>query len=159
MEAYEQTGNRTALRHAEALAQDWLRDNPVVEGAEERVTASAAHRTGFFLCLREAETKAGRDTSWLDAALQQHAGWLAAHYAGHSNIGLDQSLELLGVGCVLGNRQQSDLAVQRIDGHAREVYDAEGVDHEQALGYAAYNYLLWRRHSTTWGPAATRACR
>ncbi|RKS71470.1 heparinase II/III-like protein [Motilibacter peucedani] len=168
--AYTAEQKQAQYARAALVTQDWIRDNPRWEQTDPRSAAQApvsgaAHRLQFLLCLRE---KVGGQP-WLDTAIARHVKFFVGRttspvsdretfvyktwkpparwprWKGANNIGLDQSLGVLGAACALGRRDWYSVAVRRIDKHAALVYDAQGVDNEQAPGYSAYNFGLWTK--------------
>ena len=163
---YTAAQKRAFLRRTIVVTQDWIRDNRGWQRADPRgparwPVASAAHRLQVLLCLRE---RTGA-VSWLDQAVAEHVAFLVGNprasdrqryvyptwrppaswprWQGANNVGLDQSLAVLGAGCRLGRRDWAAIAMRRIQTHAAIVYDYQGVDNEQAPGYSAYLYRLW----------------
>ena len=168
--AYTPAQKQAQYSRAVAVTQDWIRDNPTWEKTDPRSAwqapvSGAAHRLQFLLCLRE---KVGGQ-SWLDTAIARHVAFFVGRttaassdreqfsdpswkpvaawprWKGANNIGLDQSLGVLGAACALGRRDWYEVATRRIDKHAALVYDTQGVDNEQAPGYSAYNFGLWTK--------------
>ncbi len=152
---------------ASAVTQDWLKDNAGWEkldprGPKHSRTSAAAHRLSFLLCLR---AKIGAP-AWLDTAITQHvdflvgdprlrdtqrykfANWKPAadwpRWMGPNNLGLDQSVAVLGAACNLGRSDWATVALRRIDLNAKVTFDSQGANNEQAPGYAAYGYGQWQ---------------
>lgn len=143
-------GDATALEHAARVARDWVRDNPGDWTADRAVWEPAMHRANVLVCLREvlALRNGGRLPSsdrWIDTSLLQHAAFLRSHYSGYANHGTDESITLLGVGCLLGRSDYRDLAVTRLDEALGWAIDSEGATNEQSTGYSYFNHTLWGR--------------
>ncbi|RZS90196.1 heparinase II/III-like protein [Motilibacter rhizosphaerae] len=155
---------------AVTVTKDWIKDNPRWEqtdprGSGQAPVASAGHRLQFLLCLREATG----DQAWLDQAIARHVKFFIGKstsssadgqtyslpswkppapwpvWKGTNNIGLDQSLGVLGAACALGRQDWYDVAIRRIGKHANVVYDSQGVDNEEAPAYSSYNFSLWSK--------------
>ena len=156
--------------HVLSVVRDWADDHPAWEKADPRSAsqgpvASAAHRLQFLDCLRN-ETGG---IAWLDALIARHVAFLIGpdpkpgadrrpyvvktwhpavaypRWNGPNNRGLDQSLAVLGAACEIGRTDWYAVALRRIGKHAAVVYDAQGVDNEQAPGYSVYNLGLWTK--------------
>jgi len=133
-----------AIDGAVAIAQDWVRDHrypwPTGPGA-----GNATHpRANALLCLRRGLIQLGRPVPrWLDTSLLQHADWLKKNTWADHNVGTDQTLAIMGIGCTLGRRDLRDGAVAKLSRDITRVIDDQGANNEQAIGYARYNYALW----------------
>lgn len=143
-------GNATALAHATAIAYDWVRDNPYSWHGNVGAWESTMHRTNVLICLREVliQTHGGtlpRADSWLTTALLNHARFLQVYFSGWNNHGTDESIAMLGVGCLLGRKDYRDLAASRLAQGVTRVLDSQGANNEQSTGYALFNYSLWGR--------------
>ncbi|NHC15468.1 heparinase II/III domain-containing protein [Motilibacter deserti] len=160
---------------AVAVTKDWVADNPSWEKTDPRgstrgIVSNAGHRLQFLLCLRQTVGAQG----WLDSTIARHVAFLIGsssdklsnrrdadsrryvysnwkpaadwpRWQGPNNIGLDQSLGVISAGCELGRQDWLNVGLRRIGKHANKVYDAQGVDNEQAPGYSAYNFGLWTK--------------
>jgi hypothetical protein len=145
------TGNAAALDHARAIAKDWIRDNPYPWtdiGARE----STMHRTNVLICLREAIMTASPNgvlptaDAWVNTALLSHATFIQNNWSGPgNNHGTDESISLLGVGCVLGRTDLRNQAITRLSQGITTVIDPQGASNEQSTAYAHFNYALWGR--------------
>ncbi|MDO5697443.1 MAG: heparinase II/III family protein [Dermatophilus congolensis] len=136
------------LRHAAAIAQDWVRDHPYSWDADPVAQEPTMHRTNTLLCLRQAlAQQAGgslpAEYVWLDAALQDHARSLEAHFSKRGNHGTDEAVALLGVGCTLNLPHYTDLAVTRLGNYLNGSIDEQGATDEQSTGYGYFNRTLW----------------
>jgi len=145
-------GDVAALDHARAIARDWVLDNPYPWTSDIGANAETMHRTTVLLCLREAITAGAPGgvlpvaDQWLDTTLLAHAAFLRNNWIGPgSNTGTDQSLALLGVGCLLGHADLRDLAIARLSQAITTVIDPQGASNEQSTSYAQFNYSLWGR--------------
>ncbi|WP_261795939.1 heparinase II/III-family protein [Mobilicoccus massiliensis] len=133
-----------AIDKALVITQDWVRDNkypwPTGPGA-----GNATHtRADFMMCLRDGLAELGRPApKWLDASLLQHAEWLKKNTWKDHNVGTEQTLAVLGVGCTLGRRDHVTYGVGKLSADITRVIDSQGANNEQAVGYARYNYALW----------------
>ena len=145
-------GDGVALDHARAIAKDWVRDNPYQWTSDIGANASTMHRTNVLLCLREAIT--GRTPggalpvadAWVDTALLSHASFMQNNWSGPgNNHGTDESIALLGVGCLLDSSDLRDLAISRLSQAITTVIDAQGAANEQSTAHAQFNYSLWGR--------------
>ncbi|HEX7537902.1 MAG TPA: heparinase II/III family protein [Dermatophilaceae bacterium] len=145
-------GNVTALNHARAIAKDWIRDNPYPWTYDVGAHESTMHRTNVLLCLREAivSTSPGgvlpASDAWLNSALLTHAAFIRNYWSGPgNNHGTDESIALLGVGCVLGRSDLRNIAITRLSQGITTVIDTQGANNEQSTAYAQFNYALWGR--------------
>ncbi len=142
------TGDMAHLGHAAAVARDWVRDNPYPWAGHVAAYEATSHRANTLICLRHAVTANTGGTlpasyAWLDTALFEHGHHLVRHYDYPGNHATQQSMALLGVGCVIGRRDHADLAVQRFVQQASVAIDPEGATNEQSVGYSVYLYDLW----------------
>ena len=135
---YESTGDERYLDRATEVAKDWVRDNPR-GGRGTNQYAWQEHpvalRAPALVCL-SMHVKA----SWLTKSLREHAKVLAIpelYEKGH-NHGLDQDIGLLRIGCRLGERKWSTLAVRRMNSSAKLAIDSAGALQEQAPRYGVY---------------------
>lgn len=147
---YRSTEGPTRLRDpkaidgAVAIAQDWVKDNrypwPTGPGA-----GNATHdRADFLICLRMGLTQIGKPVpSWLNTTLVQHAEWLKKNTWADHNVGTDQTLAILGIGCTVGRRDLRDYAASKLAKDITRVIDSQGANNEQAVGYARWNHDLW----------------
>ncbi|MDO5500930.1 MAG: hypothetical protein Q4F67_14740, partial [Propionibacteriaceae bacterium] len=133
-----------AIDNAVAIAQDWVRDNrypwPTGPGA-----GNATHtRADFLMCLRDGLQQVGKPVPrWLDTSLVQHATWLRANTWPDHNVGTEQTLAVMGIGCTLRRNDLRTYAVDKLGRDITRVIDAQGANNEQAVGYARYNHALW----------------
>ncbi len=133
-----------AIDGAVAIASDWVRDNkypwPTGPGA-----GNATHtRADFLMCLRGGLQQVGKPVpKWLDASLLQHAEWLKKNTWPDHNVGTDQTLSVMGIGCTLGRKDYTNYAVGKLSKDITRVIDSQGANNEQSVGYARYNYALW----------------
>jgi hypothetical protein len=149
-------GDVDALNHAKAIAKDWIRDNPYPWTYDLGAHESTMHRTNVLLCLREAiaSTSPGgvlpASDAWLNSALLTHAAFIRNYWSGPgNNHGTDESIALLGVGCVLGQTDLRNLAITRLSQGITTVIDTQGANNEQSTAYAQFNYALWGRAEQT----------
>ena len=141
LNGYEATGDAVLLRHAEAIADDWIRDHPDDTTWRGQVLEARAHRAQVMLCLlADVPGSAVNQRALLVRALDQHARNLERIYSGDTNHGLDENLALLAIGCTLGRSAYMDFAVTRMTTSMQHTLDAQGVTNEQSTGYQAYNY-------------------
>jgi hypothetical protein len=145
-------GDVAALNHVRAIAKDWTLDNPYPWTNDVGAHESTMHRTNVLICLREAilATSAGgvlpASDAWLDSALLTHARFIQNYWSGPgNNHGTDESIALLGVGCVLGRTDLRDSAISRLSQGITTAVDAQGASNEQSTSYAQFNYALWGR--------------
>jgi hypothetical protein len=145
-------GDVAALNHVRAITKDWIRDNPYPWTRDVGADESTMHRTNVLVCLREAIMKTspgGRlpaADAWLTTALLSHAKFIQTHWSGPgNNHGTDESVVLLGVGCLLGRTDLRNLAISRLSQGITTVIDAQGASNEQSTSYAQFNYVLWGR--------------
>ncbi len=136
------------LAHAVAVTKDWLQDNPYSWDADPVAQEPTMHRTNTLLCLRRvlAEQAGGTlpaEHVWIDAALQDHARSLEAHFSKRGNHGTDEAIAILGVGCTLNLPHYTDLAVTRLGNYLKGSIDEQGATDEQATGYGYFNRALW----------------
>lgn len=146
-------GDVQARDHALAIVADWMRDHPR-DWSENLIAREATmHRTNMILCLREAiEDPSGdlpAEFAWLDDALTAHGEFLAQHYSGHGNHGVNESIGLLGAGVVLSRPDLVDTAVDRLREVLPIAIDDQGANNEQTTGYVLLNYDLWQRAART----------
>ena len=148
-------GDVAALDHARAIAKDWVRDNPYPWTGDFGANGATMHRTNVLLCLREAiadKAPGGvlpASEGWLDTTLLAHAAFMRNNWIGPgNNTGTDQSIALLGVGCLLGQTTLRDLAILRLSQAITTGVDAQGATNEQSTSYAQFNYALWVRAET-----------
>ena len=140
------TANRDpkGIDKAVALAQDWARDNkypwPAGPGA-----GNATHtRVDALACLRAGLIQVGKPVpKWLDASLVQHADWLKRNTWKDHNVGTEQTLAVLGVGCMVGRSDLTSYATNKLSGDITKVIDAQGANNEQSPGYARWNWDIW----------------
>ncbi len=139
--SYMRTGDAAQGTRIQAIAHDWINDNPLTVTRDVWLAQIAGLRATTLVCLANAVGL----PSWLSAGLTTHGGRLAdpRYYAGPSNQGLDQAIGLLGVGCVLGRRDWGDTAVTRMAKDVGVSIDAQGATNEQAPGYSSYVYDRW----------------
>lgn len=135
---YETTGDRRYLDRAVEVAKDWVKDNPRGGRRTNRYAWEehpVALRAPALVCLSR-HVKA----DWLTRSLREHAKVLAnpALYEKGHNHGLDQDIGLLSIGCRLGERSWSRLAVKRMNSSARLAIDSDGALQEQAPRYGVY---------------------
>ena len=145
-------GDLAALDHAGAIVKDWVMDNPYPWTNDVGAHEATMHRTNVLICLREAIIKTAPDgvlpvaDKWLDSALLSHASFMQNYWSGPgNNHGTDESIAMLGVGCLLDRAVLRDLAISRLSQAITTTIDAEGSSNEQATSYAQYNYVLWGR--------------
>ncbi|MDO5710914.1 MAG: heparinase II/III family protein [Micrococcales bacterium] len=133
-----------AIDTAVAIAQDWVGDNPFPWPTGPGPGNATMTRTDHLLCLRGALEKMGKPVPrWLDTSLIQHAQWLKSNIWPDHNVGTDQLIAMLGVGCVLGRADIRTDAANQLAQRIGRVIDAQGANNEQAVGYARWNYELW----------------
>lgn len=143
-------GNQEATEHLMAIVRDWAADNPYPWNGTPTAQEATMHRTNVLLCLRTvlANRNDGtlpEDAGWLDALIVTHARSLEAYFSGFGNHGTDESLAMLGVGCLLGHPYYRDLAGRRLLEILDHAIYPDGSVNEQSTGYAAFNYSLWNR--------------
>lgn len=147
-------GDTEARDHALAIVADWMRDHPG-DWTENPIALEATmHRTNMILCLREAtqNSRTGLlddEFTWLDGALARHAEFLAEHYSGLNNHGVNESVGLVGAGVILERPDLVDIAVERLREALPVAIDDEGANNEQTTGYVLLNYDLWQRAART----------
>lgn len=140
------TANRDpkAIDKAVALAQDWVRDNkypwPTGPGA-----GNATHtRVDALACLRAGLIQLGKPVpKWLDTSLVQHAEWLKRNTWKNHNVGTEQTLAVLGIGCMVGRADYKTYATNKFAGDITKVIDSQGANNEQSPGYARWNWDIW----------------
>ncbi|MDO5697636.1 MAG: heparinase II/III family protein [Dermatophilus congolensis] len=140
------TANRDpkAIDRAVALAQDWTRDNkypwPTGPGA-----GNATHtRVDALACLRAGLIQLGKPVpKWLDTSLVQHAEWLKKNTWKDHNVGTEQTLAVLGIGCMVGRNDYKLYATHKLSNDITKVIDAQGANNEQSPGYARWNWDIW----------------
>ncbi|MFC9693885.1 heparinase II/III family protein [Kribbella sp. NPDC056951] len=144
-------GDRRALQRVDAIARDWVRDNPYPWQNDAGATESTMHRTNVLICLRQAVlsglhvTRLPPAYRWIDTALLQHAQYLQRNWSGDWNHGTEESLALFGVGCTLGRADLKRTAADRLATGIKTAIDPQGSTNEQSTAYAQYNYSLWGR--------------
>lgn len=144
-------GDRAALEHASAIVSDWVRDNPYSWQSNAAAWESTMHRTNVLVCLRQAVSKAHGGTfpsathGWLGTALLQHAEFMKAHYSGYGNHGTDESIAMIGAGCVLRRPAYTTLGADRLRAGLTRAIDSQGATNEQSTAYAVFNHSLWGR--------------
>jgi hypothetical protein len=147
-------GDLTALARVNAIASDWVKDNPYSWKGDIGAWESTMHRTNVLICLRQAVLSGlavpelPTEYAWIDKALLDHATFLVNNWSGAWNHGTDESLALFGVGCTLDRTDYKDLAQQRLAAGITTSIDAEGSTNEQSTAYAQFNYSLWGRAVT-----------
>lgn len=151
-EGYTAQRDPSVLLRAETIAADWVRDNrypwPTGPGAGNATMT----RANTMLCLRAAIIRTrGSAPAWLDASLIQHANWLNKVYASWTdhNVGTDQTIAMMGIGCTLARQDFVTLAVARLRASISRVIDAQGANNEQSVGYADWNSRLWDKANNT----------
>ena len=133
-----------AIDKALVLAQDWVRDNrypwPAGPGA-----GNATHtRVDALACLRAGLIQLGRPVpKWLDTSLVQHAEWLKRNTWKDHNVGTEQTLAVLGIGCMVGRKDFQTYATNKFAGDIVKVIDSQGANNEQSPGYARWNWDIW----------------
>ncbi|GAB48133.1 heparinase II/III domain-containing protein [Mobilicoccus pelagius] len=133
-----------AIDGALTITRDWIRDNPYPWATGPGAGNATHTRADVMMCLRSGLQQLGRPVpAWLDASLLQHADWLKKHTWPDHNVGTDQTLAVMGVGCTLGRRDLRDYAVGRLSRDIGRVIDSQGANNEQSVGYARYNHALW----------------
>lgn len=147
-------GDVEARDHALAIVADWMRDHPRDWSDNLIATEATMHRTNMILCLREAieDPRSGRlpnEFAWLDEALTAHGEFLAEHYSGHGNHGVNESVGLVGAGVVLGRDDLVEVAVARLREVLPIAIDDQGANNEQTTGYVLLNHDLWQRARRT----------
>jgi hypothetical protein len=148
-------GDVAALNHVRAIAKDWIRDHPYPWTGETGPWQSTMHRTNVLICLRQAimATSPGgvlpASDAWLNTALLTHAKFIQNYWGGPgNNHGTDETIALLGVGCLLGRSDLRNLAVSRLSQAITTTIDTQGANNEQSTAYAQFNYVLWGRAQT-----------
>ncbi len=133
-----------AIDQAVAITADWVRDNPYPWPAGPGAGNGTHTRVDSMACLRAGLLQLGKPVpAWLDASLAQHAGWLRRNTWKDHNVGTEQTLAVLGVGCMLGRRDYITYAAGKLSGDITRVIDAQGANNEQSLGYARHNWDIW----------------
>jgi hypothetical protein len=145
-------GDAAALDHVRVIAKDWVLDNPHPWTNDVGAHESTMHRTNVLICLREAIVSTSPDgvlpasDAWLDTALLTHANFIQNYWSGPgNNHGTDESIALLGVGCLLSRTDLRDLAITRMSQAITTAIDTQGASNEQSTSYAQFNYALWGR--------------
>ena len=129
-----------ALDRITAIVRSYLAANPrLTSSPTAEQIASMGHRTQALACLAEA---IGRP-AWLVNAARAHAAYIAAHWKGAWNQGLEQDLGALAVGCIIGPSSIAVAAAARMDFALRRSVLPDGSSNEQAPGYAGYSYVQW----------------
>ncbi|MFK4082815.1 heparinase II/III family protein [Kribbella sp. NPDC020789] len=156
-------GDKRALQRVDAIAHDWVRDNPFPWTDDAGAAESTMHRTNVLICLRQAVLSGLRVTRlpaayrWIDVALEQHAQFLQRNWSGDWNHGTEESLALFGVGCTLGRADLKRTAAERLTTGIKTAIDAQGSTNEQSTAYAQYNYSLWGRAIDVLGKCGVEA--
>lgn len=133
-----------AIDKAVALAQDWVADNPYPWRTGPGPGNGAHTRVDSFACLRAGLIQLGRPVpAWLDTSLAQHAEWLKRNTWKDHNVGTEQTLAVLGIGCMLGRKDYVTYASGKLSGDITRVIDAQGANNEQSVGYARWNWDIW----------------
>ena len=133
-----------AIEAATAIAYDWVRDNkapwPTGPGA-----GNATHtRVDSLTCLRAGLIQLGKPVpKWLDQSLIQHADWLKRNTWKDHNVGTEQTLAVMGVGCMTGRKDLTTYAVGKFSKDIGRVIDKQGANNEQSTGYARWNWKIW----------------
>ena len=143
-------GDQRATTHLLAVVRDWSKDNPYPWNTTATAQESTMHRTNVLLCLRTVLSNRNNgtlphDARWLDGVIMTHARSLETYFSGYGNHGADESLAMLGVGCLLGQSHYRDLAGGRLLKILDHAIAPDGSVNEQSIGYAAFNYSLWNR--------------
>lgn len=143
-------GDRRAADHLLAVVKDWAKDNPYPWNASPTAQEATMHRTNVLLCLRTVLSNRNNGTipahaRWLDGVILTHARSLQVYFSGYGNHGTDESLAMLGVGCLLDRADYRKLAGQRLLAILDHAIAKDGSVNEQSTGYAAFNYSLWSR--------------
>lgn len=142
----------SVLTRAETIAADWVRDNPYPWPSGPGAGNATMTRANTLLCLRGALIRTrGSAPAWLDASLVRHATWLGAAYRSWTdhNVGTDQTIAMLGIGCTLNRREFVTTAAARLRASINRVIDAQGANNEQSVGYADWNFKLWDKAGRT----------
>lgn len=133
-----------AIDNAVAITYDWVRDNPYPWPTGPGAGNATHTRADFMMCLRTGLQKVGKPVpAWLDASLAKHADWLRTNTWKDHNVGTEQTMAVLGIGCTLGRADLRDYAAGKLSRDITRVIDAQGANNEQALNYAEYNHRLW----------------
>ncbi len=143
-------GDQRATTHLLAVVRDWSKDNPYPWNTTATAQESTMHRTNVLLCLRTVLSNRDNgtlphDVRWLDGVIMTHARSLETYFSGYGNHGADESLAMLGVGCLLRQSHYRDLAGGRLLKILDHAIAPDGSVNEQSIGYAAFNYSLWNR--------------
>ena len=140
------TANRDpkAIDKAVALAHDWVRDNPHPVPTGPGAGNATHTRVDAFACLRAGLIQLGKPVpNWLDTSLVQQAQWLKRHTWKDHNVGTEQTLAVLGIGCMVGRNDLKAYATDKLSGDIAKVIDAQGANNEQSPGYARWNWDIW----------------
>lgn len=144
--SYDAYRRPEGLDRAVVIARDWVADNPYPWPTGPGAGNATMNRTGVLLCLREGLIAMGKGApAWLDTALVQHATYLRDHTWPDHNVGTEQTISMMGVGCVLQRRDFRDLGATRLSQRISRVIDAQGANNEQSVNYADVNAKLWDR--------------
>ncbi len=143
-------GDQQAADHLLAVVRDWTNDNPYPWNGSPTAQEATMHRTNVLLCLRTMLSNRNNGTlpdkaRWLDDVILTHAKSLQAYFSGYGNHGTDESLAMLGVGCLLDRADYRNLAGQRLLAILDQAIYPDGSVNEQSTGYASFNYSLWSR--------------
>ncbi len=143
-------GDERAAVHLKAVVRDWAADNPYPWNKTPIAQEATMHRTNVLLCLRTVLAQRNNGTlpaedGWLDDIIMTHARSLEHYFSGHDNHGTDESLVMLGLGCLLDESYYRELALQRLQVQLGHAIYPDGSVNEQSVGYAAFNYSLWSR--------------
>lgn len=131
------------LERAQAIARDFLRDNPVGGGADPDDAWNPMYggqRATVYSCLDSLDDDPG-----IQRDLAVHGAWLAdpATDPGDWNQAIDPALGLLGAGCRLDRAAWRQQAADRLGRLIEVNIDAQGALNEQAPGYAGFIYDRW----------------
>jgi len=141
--AYRQTRDTRYRARYIFLLRDWATDNP--RSNPPSTYSWNDHATAWRGVVYACALERLPHYPWLVRTATEHARTLADDhfYVHHGNHALNQSVGLLALGCVTGDKGWRDLAHRRIETLARESIDPRGVINEQAVGYQWYNYARY----------------
>lgn len=147
-------GDRQALTRVMAVIGDWVRDHPYSWKGDVGAWESTMHRANVLICARQAVLSGlgvqqlPSEYEWLDRSLLEHSRFLIENWSGPWNHGTDESIALLGIGCVLGRSELTNHAAKRLTEAITVSIDPQGSTNEQSIGYAMFSYQMWGRAVT-----------
>ncbi|STD15254.1 Uncharacterized protein conserved in bacteria [Dermatophilus congolensis] len=134
----------SGIDKALAITQDWVKDNPSPWPTGPGAGNATHTRVDAIACLRAGLIQLNKPIpAWLDASVAQHAEWLKKNTWPDHNVGTEQTLAVMGVGCMLRRHDYTSYAASKLASEISRVIDTQGANNEQSTGYARWNWDIW----------------